>query len=116
MALNFCKNCGGISRIQKIEGDKSYIFCDKCQDFEIIESNNNLGMFSNEKIEKQEERGKGIGSDENEFANYNHICKKCGFNKVQIIDMGIFYSDEDNLILLKCGKCGFCERVGRKVS
>jgi len=27
--------------------------------------------------------------------------------------MGIFYSDEDNLILLKCGKCGWSERLGK---
>ena len=44
------------------------------------------------------------------------MCKKCGYDKAQIIDMCIFYSDEDNLILLKCGKCNFAERIGRKVS
>ena len=50
------------------------------------------------------------------IATYDHKCKKCGFSKAQIIDMGIFYSDEDQLILLKCGKCGYSERIGRKVS
>jgi DNA-directed RNA polymerase subunit M/transcription elongation factor TFIIS len=116
MALNFCKTCGGILRVQKIDNENSYLFCDNCHIFELVKSDENLGMFSNEKIDKQKERGEGVSNDENEFANYEHICKKCGYNKVQIIDMGIFYSDEDNLILLKCGKCGFCERVGRKIS
>jgi DNA-directed RNA polymerase subunit M/transcription elongation factor TFIIS len=116
MSLKFCKNCGCVFRVQKIDNNKSYLFCDKCQSFELVKTENSSGMVSNEKIEKQEERGAGISKDENEFANYNHICKKCGYNKAQIIDMGIFYSDEDNLILLKCGKCGFCERIGRKIS
>jgi DNA-directed RNA polymerase subunit M/transcription elongation factor TFIIS len=116
MAIEFCKDCGGMIRVQKIDEKETYKFCDKCQSFELVKSEDNLGMFSNEKIEKQEERGTGVNKDENEFANYNHICKKCNYDKAQIIDMGIFYSDEDNLILLKCGKCGFCERIGRKVS
>jgi len=116
MGINFCKNCGGIIRIQNINNKEAYKFCDKCQNFELFKTEDNLGIVSSEKIGKQEERGIGVNKDENEFANYEHICKKCNYNKVQIIDMGIFYSDEDNLILLKCGKCGFCERVGRKIS
>jgi len=67
-------------------------------------------------MEKQKERGKEVGEDKNIFANYHNVCKKCGYDKAQILDLGVFYSDEDNLILLKCGKCGFSERVGRKVS
>ena len=58
------------------------------------------------------EMGKVV-PDDNE--NY-YKCPKCGYEKAQIIDMGIFYSDEDNLILLKCGKCGHSERIGRKTS
>jgi len=61
------------------------------------------------------EKGK-ISEVGNEFADYNHKCQKCGYGKAQIIDMGLSYSDEDNLILLKCGKCGWSERVGNKVS
>lgn len=116
MAIEFCKNCGGMLRIQKIDEKETYTFCDNCQNFKVLKTENSLGMVSNEKIEKQKERGTGTSKDENEFANYEHLCKKCGYGKAQIIDMGIFYSDEDNLILLKCGKCGFCERIGRKVS
>jgi DNA-directed RNA polymerase subunit M/transcription elongation factor TFIIS len=116
MVLNFCKTCGGMLRIQKIDNEKSYLFCDKCQNFEVIKSNNNSGILSKEKIEKQEERGKGAVDSESEFANYEYICEKCGHPKARIMDMGIFYSDEDNLILLRCGKCGFSKRVGRKVS
>ena len=65
---------------------------------------------------KKKPVGEGFVEGLNEFANYIHKCKKCGYGKAQIIDMGISYSDEDNLILLKCGKCGFSERIGEKVS
>jgi len=116
MALNFCNKCGGIIRSKKIDKYKSYSFCDNCQEFKIIKEEDINDVSFNEKIEKQKNKGEGVREDKNEFANYNHICKKCGYDKAQIIDMGVFYSDEDNLILLRCGKCGFSERIGRKTS
>jgi len=116
MGLNFCKKCGGMLRVQNIDENKNYLFCDKCSFFEIIKSNETLGMFSKEEIKKQEEKGVGIRKDKNEFATYKNICKKCGYDKSEIVDVGVLYSDEDNLILLKCGKCGFSERIGRKVN
>ena len=72
-------------------------------------------IIEREKIE-HEEIGEGVLSDENKMATYKHKCEKCGYGKAQIIDVGPLYSDEDNLILLKCGKCGFSERIGRKTS
>jgi len=116
MTIQFCEKCGGILRNQQIDEDQYYLFCDNCHDFKTINAKENFKTSSSEKIEKQEERGEGVGKDKNIFANYNHVCKKCGYDKAQILDLGVFYSDEDNLILLKCGKCGFSERVGRKVS
>jgi len=116
MALKFCEKCGGLLRIQKIDKALSYSFCDSCHKFDVIQTTKDSIVTSHEKIEPEEERGEGVKKDKNEFANYTNICPKCGYNKAQILDMGVFYSDEDNLILLKCGKCGFCERVGRKTS
>ncbi|MFH1585254.1 MAG: hypothetical protein ABIB79_00620 [archaeon] len=74
------------------------------------------GLVSTEKIKAKERIGGGVVDEENILATYNHICKKCGYTKAQILDLGISYSDEDNLILLKCGKCGWSERIGRKTS
>ena len=116
MALKFCEKCGGTLRIQKINNEVSYSFCDNCQNFDVIPTTKKLIVSSKEKIEPEEERGSGVKKDRNDFATYSNICPKCGYDKAQILDIGIFYSDEDNLILLKCGKCGFCERVGRKTS
>jgi DNA-directed RNA polymerase subunit M/transcription elongation factor TFIIS len=116
MPIEFCKKCGGMIRIQDIGKGKSYKFCDKCQDFEVVDTNKNSGISFSESIKKEENKGRGIKNGVNELATYKHTCKKCGYDKAQVIDVGILYSDEDNLILLKCGKCGFSERIGRKTT
>ena len=72
-------------------------------------------LIEKEKI-KHEEIGRGVVTDKNTFATYDHECEKCGHKKAEVIDVGVLYSDEDNLILLKCGKCGYSERVGKKTS
>jgi DNA-directed RNA polymerase subunit M/transcription elongation factor TFIIS len=116
MSINFCEKCGGVIRSQQIDENKSYQFCDNCQEFRLIKTGEVNNVSSNEKMQKQEEKGKGVKEDKNDFATYPNICKKCGYDKAQVLDLGFFYSDEDNLILLKCGKCGFSERVGRKTA
>lgn len=116
MALNFCENCGGMVRNQQINKKQFYSFCDNCRNFKLITEEENFTTAISEKINKRGEKGDGISSGKNEFATYTNICKKCGHDKAQILDLGIFYSDEDNLIMLKCGKCGFAERIGKKTS
>ena len=63
-----------------------------------------------------EERGEGVVKDGNRMATYENKCEKCGYGKAEIIDVGVLISDEDNLIFLKCGRCGYSERVGKKTS
>ncbi|MGD9276862.1 MAG: hypothetical protein PVJ67_06855 [Candidatus Pacearchaeota archaeon] len=111
MTLKFCKKCKTLLEPHKKEG-KNFLVCKNCG-IE-TESENNF-LITTEKINKLPKRKEGSVKDEDVFASYKHICKKCGYDKAEVIDMGIFYSDEDNLILLKCGKCGYSERVGRKV-
>jgi len=106
MVIRFCPKCKGILILER---DKAV--CHNCgYTFPF-----KLHLSTNEKIPETEEVGEGSVKDENIYADYKHKCPKCGYDKAQIIDCGIFYSDEDNLIFLKCGKCGFSERVGDRV-
>ncbi|MCK4552663.1 hypothetical protein KAT80_00470 [Candidatus Pacearchaeota archaeon] len=106
MTLKFCQKCKTLLSPQKKNGEV-FLKCSKCG----FESNTDL--TSRENIPKKEKVGKGISKDENIFATYEHKCSKCGYDKAQVLDLGISYSDEDNLFLVKCGKCGFSERVGK---
>ena len=63
-----------------------------------------------EKIVHKNER-KGVLEDVNPLASYPHVCKKCGYDKAQIISKGIKISDEDELMEYVCGRCGLHERV-----
>ncbi|NCN51610.1 hypothetical protein GW931_01210 [archaeon] len=110
MGISFCIKCKNI--LPPLNSKKNHeVQCKSCgliQKTKIINSK--------EKISEKIKKGKGIANEENVYATYDHLCSKCGHNKAQIIDLGIFYSDEDNLIFSKCGKCGTSKRIGRKTS
>jgi DNA-directed RNA polymerase subunit M/transcription elongation factor TFIIS len=61
---------------------------------------------SDEKIE--------VATEENPLAVYPHTCKKCGYEKAQLIECGIEIGDEDCRIKYKCGRCGQVEDVSEK--
>lgn len=73
-------------------------------------------LIEREKIKHEPERGRGIIKEKNIFATYPHKCKKCGYEKAEIIDQGIKYSDEAGEVLFECGKCGWSERIEKKTS
>jgi len=105
MTIKFCKKCKTLLKPEKKEGEV-FLKCSKCG----FESKSDL--TSSENIPKKEKVGKGVSEDKNVFATYKHECEKCGYDKAQVLDLGVSYSDEDNLMFLKCGKCGHSERVG----
>ncbi len=109
MTMKFCPKCKGLL-VPKSIGERFIVKCKNCGFF--LEGKAKP-LIEEEDIEPAKKRGKGILKG-NPFATYKHKCKKCGYVKAQIIDMGVFVSDEDNLIMLKCGKCGYAERVGRR--
>ncbi|MBU2562713.1 MAG: hypothetical protein KKF68_03570 [Nanoarchaeota archaeon] len=111
MGINFCKKCGVPLELKKRGVDRVFR-CKKCDSVNQAKGH----VISNEKVQHEKERGTGVKKDENIFATYHHNCKKCGYDKVQVLDLGVFISDEDNLILLQCGRCGYSERIGRKTS
>ena len=94
------------------KGNKDKSVCHNCG----FIRHSKVDLSSNENLPEKEEVGDGVVKGDNIFATYEHKCKKCGYDKAQVIDCRVFYSDEDTVIFLKCGKCGFSERIGKKVS
>jgi DNA-directed RNA polymerase subunit M/transcription elongation factor TFIIS len=113
MVIKFCSKCNSILTHHK-EGDKIILKCLACGSSEEMKDGENL--MAGQKIKQKKEIGKGSISDEDIFATHEFVCNKCGNTKAMIIDRGIGYSDEDNLILLKCSKCGFSQRNTKKAS
>ena len=72
-------------------------------------------IIEREKIEHKD-TGEGIAKEKDVFASYDHKCKKCGYKKAEVIDLVSQYSDEDELIMIKCGKCGYTERIEKKTT
>lgn len=107
----FCPKCGNLL-IPKKYRDRFIIKCDKCGFSKKIKE----PLIRTEKIKHQEEKGKGIVKDKNIFATYPFKCRKCGYDKAEIIDQGVKYSDEESEILFQCGKCGLAERINKKSS
>ena len=115
MVLEFCPKCENILVPEKLNEKQFWIKCHHCG---FSRKAKEKSLVEKEKILHKYQIGRAfkVSDEKNEFATYNHKCQKCGYGKAQVIDMGIFYSDEDNLILLKCGKCGWSERIGKKTS
>lgn len=108
----FCKKCGRILNIEKIDLDgevdgKKEISIGRC----VCGYSKVLGEISTtEKMPKKIEKGKGAVEDKNELATFPHKCKKCGHEQAQVIEMGVWYSDEAGVVRFKCGKCGYTEQ------
>lgn len=56
-----------------------------------------------------------VGEEKNILAVYDHLCQKCGYNKAELLEISSFYTDEDNIYRMKCGRCGFVEQLEGKV-
>lgn len=113
MVIKFCPKCNSILKHHN-ENGKIVLKCNKCNYSEEMKEGENLTIKQQMKAKK--EIGKGSIEDKDIFATHEFVCKKCGNTKAQIIDRGIGYSDEDNLLLLKCSKCGFSQRTTKKAS
>lgn len=54
--------------------------------------------------------GKGILVPDQDKDGFPHTCDKCGYGKADVVDLGASYSDESNVYLFKCKKCGYVSR------
>jgi ribosomal protein S27AE len=53
--------------------------------------------------------------EHNYLAVHKHQCKKCGYDRAELIEMSCNYTDEDNIYQMKCGRCGYVEQLEGKV-
>lgn len=53
--------------------------------------------------------GEGVAND-NIHEGEIHICKKCGYDKAELIDLGERNTNENGVYIFKCLKCGHSER------
>ncbi len=97
--MEFCEKCG-----KPLEIGKEIAQC-KCGFSKKINQ-----VSTSEKIQKIVERGKGVAKKENNEKGFPHKCKKCGHEFADVIDLGVFYSDEASIYLFKCKKCNNTER------
>ena len=107
----FCPKCNDILIPKEIK-DKFFIKCNKCGFSKEVKK----PLIRTEKMKSKKEIGVGVLKDKNIFATYPFKCKKCGYNKAEIVDQGVKYSDEESEILFQCGKCGLAERMNKKSS
>lgn len=63
-----------------------------------------------ETAKKQEEVGKGISDGKRKPIGFPHTCPKCSHETCEVIDLGAPYSDESNVYLYICDKCGYIDR------
>lgn len=49
------------------------------------------------------------------LAVYDHVCKKCGHDKAELVEIMPAYADEDVTRIMKCGKCGHGEMMDGKM-
>ena len=91
---------------------EGYFECIKCNYLEKVGSDE---LTVKENLPEAEKREEGVVDDKNVFADYEHICEKCGFDKAQVIERQPYISDEDTLTFLKCGKCGYTIQLSRKI-
>ena len=72
-------------------------------------------LVSREEISKKQDIGKGVVEDKNVFADFHHVCKKCGYDKAEVIERQPYVSDEDSLTFVRCGKCKHTEQLAKKI-
>lgn len=102
--LEFCPDCGNILLI-RIDEFRIIGSC-RCGFFKEIEK----GFLPSEK-QVYSEKGKGVFEKEMGAEGFPHKCGKCGYEEAEVYDLGASYSDESNIYLFKCKKCGY---VGRE--
>ncbi|HLC71132.1 MAG TPA: hypothetical protein VJI32_03940 [Candidatus Nanoarchaeia archaeon] len=106
----FCKTCGSLLVPEKnLYG--AWMKCPNNHPQPTLNQEENILTLKNENPGKRIE----VMDEKNILAVHDHICRKCGYDKAELIEMSCSYSDEDNVYRFKCGKCGCVEQLEGKV-
>ena len=97
--MKFCKKCG--KPLIMVDNDA------KCTCGYIEKAS---PLSATQKIPPKEKKGEGVAEKDPNEKGFPHTCKKCGHEFADVVDLGVFYSDESSVYLLKCKKCGNTER------
>jgi len=103
--MEFCPDCGSVLSIREREWDYRMIGSCRCGFFKEIER----GFMQSEKTIFSE-KGEGVLKNEEGTEGFPHTCGKCGHGQAEVFDLGASYSDESNIYLFKCKKCGYVSR------
>jgi DNA-directed RNA polymerase subunit M/transcription elongation factor TFIIS len=107
----FCKSCGQILLPQKTPYGK-WLSCPSGH--QQPELNQTAEIISTKNKDKTNRLS--VASDENILAVHDHACQRCGYGKAEMLEIGSFYSDEDSVVKMKCGKCGHVEQLAGKIT
>ena len=106
----FCKTCGSLLQPKTTPYGK-WMSCPNGHSQPELQQDQGTSVSKNIKQVKRIDAHDG----ENRLAVHDHVCKKCGYNKAELIEIMPSYSDEDSMMRMKCGKCGFAEQLEGKV-
>lgn len=106
----YCKTCGTILQPRKTEYG-TWMSCPNGHSQpELVQSSEPITFKNN-----QQGTVITVHDGKNMLAVHNHTCKKCGHDKCELIEVQPFYSDEDQFLRMKCGKCGYTEKLEGKL-
>ena len=106
----FCKTCGKLLVPKKTEYGK-WLACPEGHPQPELNQEKKVLQTTNNNQGQRLQVSDGL----NPLAVHDHVCKKCGYNQAELIEIAPFYSDEDSIIRMKCGKCSFVEQLEGKV-
>ena len=107
----FCKTCGSLLKPKTTPYGK-WLACPEGHPQGELNQDKNIISSKNPNLGKKIKVSDGI----NHLAVFDHKCKKCGYDKAEILELSASYSDEDNVTKMKCGKCGFVEQMEGKTT
>lgn len=100
--MEFCTKCGAIMKPSRTKPGMLVCSCGNSQPI------SKTTMKESAKPHKDIEV---VHDTINPLAVYPHKCKKCCFDRAQLISKGVWYTDEDEVIEYVCGRCGFHEKA-----